>query len=87
MARERKHREGVTIHEGPMADTHGTEWREQAAKLEELNQRRIEDPMQTLPNSLTTIDKAHAWRAKSDEGTVDKTDNAVGGDHVPTAES
>lgn len=87
MAEEQQGREGITIHEGPMADSHGTEWREQAAKLEELNQRRVENPMQTLPDSMTTIDKAHAWRSKSDEGTVDKTDNAVGGDHISTRDA
>lgn len=73
---------GVTIHEGPMADRRGTGWRDDAAKLEELNQRLIESPMQTLPNDLTSLDKEHAFRAKGDAGTVDKTANAVGGDHT-----
>lgn len=76
-------RNGYTIHEGPMADTRGTGWREDAAKLEALNQRRIENPMQSLPNNMTTIDKAHAFRAKSDEGSVDQTEIArEGGDTV-----
>lgn len=76
-------RNGYTIHEGPMADTRGTGWREDAAKLEALNQRRIENPMQSLPNNMTTIDKVHAFRAKSDEGSVDQTEIArEGGDTV-----
>lgn len=79
---EYSHTHGVTIHEGPMADKRGTGWRDDAAKLEALNEKRMQSPMQTLPNSMTTIDKAHAHGAKSDEGTVDKTDNAVGGDHI-----
>lgn len=82
MGQQYSHENGVTIHEGPMADRHGTGWRDDAAKLEELNQRRIESPMQTLPNSLTTIDKAHASRAKGGDGTVDKRNNGVGGDGV-----
>lgn len=74
---------GYTVHEGPMADSRGTGWREDAAKLEALNQRRIENPMQSLPNRMTTIDKAHAHAAKSDEGTVDQTEIALeGGDTV-----
>ncbi len=71
----------VPIHEGPMADKRGTGWRDDAAKLEALNRERIDSPMQTLPNSMTTIDKAHAHGAKSDEGMVSKEDNAAGGDH------
>jgi hypothetical protein len=82
MTGQYSHNHGVTIHEGPMADKRGTGWRDDAAKLEKLNQERIESPMQTLPNSMTTIDKAHAHGAKSDEGTVDKTANAMGGDEV-----
>lgn len=81
MANEYSHEHGVTIHEGPMADTRGTAWRKDAAKLEALNQQRIQNPNQTLPDSLTTIDKAHAQTAKSDEGSVDKADG-VGGDHI-----
>lgn len=74
-------RNGYPIHKGPMADTRSTGWREDAAKLEALNQRRIENPMQSFPSSMTTIDKAHAFRAKSDEGSVDQTDTALeGGD-------
>jgi len=73
---------GYTVHDGPMADRRGTGWRRDAAKLEALDQRRLENPMQTLPNSLTSIDKAHAARAKSDEGTIDKRENAAGGDEV-----
>lgn len=70
---------GQIIHEGPMADTRGTGWREDAAKLEAIRQKRIENPMQTLPNSLTSMDKAHAFRAKSDEGSVDPTDTMLEG--------
>lgn len=78
---------GYTVHEGPMADTRGTDWRQDAAKLEAVNQRRIENPMQSLPNSMTTIDKAHAFRAKSDEGSVDQTEIArEGGDTVRVEE-
>ena len=86
MPGEYSHEHGVTIHEGPRADQRGTGWREDAAKLEELNQRQIESPMQTLPNTMTSMDKAHAHGAKSDEGSVDKTDNAVGGDHIEVRE-
>jgi len=82
MAVEYSHEHGISIHEGPMADSRGTQWREDAAKLEALNQRRIQNPEQTLPNSLTSIDKALATHAKSDEGSVDKTASGVGGDHI-----
>ncbi len=82
MGQEYSHTHGVTIHEGPMADKRGTGWRDDARKLEELNQRRIESPMQSLPNDLTTNDKAHTWRAKSDEAQVDPHSDGVGGDHV-----
>lgn len=74
----------LPIHEGPMADSRGTGWRADAARLEAADQRRLENPMQTLPNSMTTIDKAHAARAKSDEGSISAsdvraTDDAGGG--------
>lgn len=79
MARE----DGHVIHEGPMADRRGTGWRQDAARLEALDQRRLENPMKTLPNSMTSIDKAHASRAKSDEGSVDKDElMSEGGDTV-----
>jgi hypothetical protein len=67
-------KDGQIIHEGPMADTRGTGWRADAAKLEALRQERIENPMKTPPNSLTSVDKAQAARTKSDEGSFDKTD-------------
>lgn len=74
---------GFTVHEGPMADTRGTGWRKDAAKLEALDQERLENPMKTPPNSLTSIDKAHAARAKSDEGSFDKDETVLeGGDSV-----
>jgi hypothetical protein len=73
MPGEYSHEHPVTIHEGPMADKRGTGWREDAAKLEALNQETIENPMQTLPNSATSIDKARALRAKGSTGTVDPT--------------
>lgn len=75
MARKQRH----IIHEGPMADRRGTGWREDAARLEAMDQQRLENPMQTLPNSLTSIDKAHAARAKSDGGTVDFEADLAGG--------
>lgn len=77
---------GYIVHEGPMADRRGTDWRQDAAKLEALAQKRRENPMQTLPNSMTSIDKAHAARAVSDGGIVDKTENAAGGDEIGSEE-
>mgnify|MGYP006920178671 CR=1 FL=1 len=62
-----------------MADTRGTGWRQDAAELEARDRQRRENPMQALPNNLTTIDKAHAARAKSDEGTVDPEADLGGG--------
>lgn len=82
MAKEK----GYTVHEGPMADTRGTDWRQDAAKLEAINQRRIENPMKTPPNTLMSMDKAHAFRAKSDEGSFDKDDIMAGGDTVRVEE-
>lgn len=79
---EYSHEHGITIHEGPMADRRGKGWRDDAAKLEALDQKRIQNPWQTLPNSMTSIDKAHARNVKSDEGTVDKTAAGQGGDHI-----
>jgi hypothetical protein len=79
---EYSHTHGITVHEGPAADSRGTGWRKDAVKLEALNQRRIESPMQAVPNELTTIDKAHAHRGKSDEGTVDPTEFGTGGDTI-----
>jgi hypothetical protein len=65
-----------------MADKRGTDWRDDAAKLEALNQKRIENPMKTPPNDLTSIDKAHAARAKSDEGRFEQSETTVGGDDI-----
>lgn len=74
MAQRYSHKHGVTVHEGPMADARGTGWRADAVRLEAENQERIENPMKTLPNRLTSIDKDRAARAKGDTGTVDATD-------------
>lgn len=71
MPGEYSHEHPVTIHEGPMADKRGTSWREGARILEERNAERIQNPMKTPPNSLTSIDKAHTHSAKSDEGAWD----------------
>jgi hypothetical protein len=79
VAKEFSHEHGVTVHEGPMADTRGTSWRQDAIELEKINQRVIQNPNQTLPNHLTTIDKTHAHRAKSDEGTVASTEDGLSG--------
>ncbi len=62
-----------------MADRRGTGWRQDAARLEAMAERRRENPMQTLPNNLTSIDKAHAARTKSDEGTIDPQADLAGG--------
>lgn len=67
-----------------MADRRGTDWREDAKKLEALNRERIDNPGKTFPNYLTSIDKAHAHRAKSDEGRVDQEAHGVGGDETQT---
>lgn len=75
--------DGYVVHEGPMADKRGTGWRQDAARLEALDQRRLENPMKTPPSGLTSIDKAHASRAKSDEGSIDEDElMAEGGDTV-----
>lgn len=71
MPGEYSHEHPVTIHEGPMAGTRGDSWREGARKLEERNAERIQNPMKTPPSNLTSIDKAHAHGAKSDEGRWD----------------
>lgn len=70
----------VVLHEGPMADTRGTSWRQDAAELEAREQERIENPMPSLPNSMTTLDKAHPARAKSDEGQAGLQDATIGTD-------
>lgn len=54
-----------------MADKRGTSWRKGAIELEQRNHERMENPMKSPPNSLTSIDKAHAARSKSDEGQWD----------------
>lgn len=79
MTKEFSRENGVTVHEGPMADTRGTGWRKDAIELERINQQVIQNPSQTLPNHLTTIDKAHAHGAKSDEGTVASTEDGLSG--------
>lgn len=61
-----------------MADRRGTKWREEAAKLEAQNQQQIQNPMQALPNDMTSIDKAHAVHGKGDGGTVDQRAGAPG---------
>lgn len=68
MGQEYSHEHGITIHEGPMADKRGTQWRDDAAELEALNQQQIQNPMQTLPNRLGSQDKARGSRSKSDGG-------------------
>lgn len=68
-----------TVHEGPMADRRGPGWRQDAVELEARDRERKENPMGALPNNLTTIDKAHAARAKSDEGSVDPQADLGGG--------
>lgn len=86
------HTHGVTIHRGPMSGTTDTHWEDDARKLEELNQRRIESPMKTPPNNLTTIDKSLTHldgadglppkRSKGDTGMIDtEADGYAGGDH------
>lgn len=82
MTADYSHTHGITVHEGPAADSRGTGWRKDAVRLEALNQQRIENPMQPLPNDQTTIDKAHAHQGKSDEGTVDPTELGTGGDTI-----
>jgi len=84
MTNEFSHDHGVTVHEGPMADTRGTGWRQDAIQLEQKNQQVIQNPNQTLPNHLTTIDKAHTHRAKSDEGKVDSTMDGLSGTRPKT---
>jgi len=71
-------KDGQPVHEGPMADRRGTGWREDAARLEALDQERLENPMKTPPGNLTSTDKAHAARAKSDEGALYGRDGAAG---------
>lgn len=58
--------DGYPIHEGPMADRRGTEWRKDAAELEARDRRRKENPTGALENSLRSHNKDHAARAKSD---------------------
>lgn len=64
-----------------MADKRGTSWRKDAAELEARNAELIQNPMKTPPNDQTSIDKAHAARAKSDEGRFDP-DITRGGDDI-----
>lgn len=63
-----------------MADTRGTGWREDAARLEAVARERTENPMKTPPSRLTSIDKDHAVRAKADEGRFNKTDLQLEGE-------
>lgn len=69
---------GYTVHEGPRADKHGTGWRQDAAKLEAMAQIRRENPNKSLPNMLTSIDKAHAVSAKTDGGAIDRDSQVAG---------
>ncbi|HYF95592.1 MAG TPA: hypothetical protein VD969_25545 [Symbiobacteriaceae bacterium] len=82
MPGEYSHEHPVTIHHGPMAGKRGSDWEDDARKLEELNAKRIENPMKTPPDDLTSIDKAHAARSKSDEGRWDQSESTVGGDDI-----
>lgn len=74
MAGKESRSDGVTIHEGPMADRRGTQWREDAVKLEKANQQMINNPGKSFPSNLTTIDKAQAARAKGDGGFITEED-------------
>ena len=64
-----------------MADKRGTSWRKDATDLERRNAERIHNPMKSPPNDQTSIDKAHASVAKSDEGRFDP-DIINGGDDI-----
>lgn len=82
MPGEYSHEHPVTIHHGPMAGKRGNDWEDDARKLEELNQKRIENPMKTPPNDMTSHDLAHAARSVGDEGRWDKSETTVGGDDI-----
>jgi hypothetical protein len=76
------HEHPVTVHHGPMAGKRGDSWEADAIRLEQENAARIENPMPTLPNQMTTIAKGDAARVKSDEGTVDEDEIFVEGDTI-----
>lgn len=78
---EHSYENPIQVHEGPMADKRGTSWREDAVRLEALNAERIRSPWKTVPNTMTTMDKARAHRSKGDTGTYDDLDVTREGDH------
>jgi hypothetical protein len=65
-----------------MAGKRGDDWEDDARKLEELNQKRIENPMKTPPNNITSIDKDHAARSRSEEGRFSQSETTTGGDDI-----
>lgn len=82
MPGEYSHEHPITIHHGPMAGRRGDDWEQDAYALEAKNQERQENPMKTPPNDITSIDKAHAARSRSEEGRFDPTDTIIGGDET-----
>jgi hypothetical protein len=65
-----------------MAGKRGDDWEDDARKLEELNAKRIENPMKTPPNNVTSIDKDHAARSRSEEGRFSQSETTTGGDDI-----
>ncbi|HWI62377.1 MAG TPA: hypothetical protein VNT75_11100 [Symbiobacteriaceae bacterium] len=82
MPGEYSHEHPVTIHHGPMAGKRGDDWEDDARKLEELNAKRIENPMKTPPNDVGSIDKSHAARSQSEEGRFSQSETTTGGDDI-----
>lgn len=82
MPGEYSHEHPITIHHGPMAGKRGDDWEDDARKLEELNQKRQENPMKTPPSDLTSIDKAHPARSRSEEGRFEQSETTIGGDDI-----
>lgn len=82
MPGEYSHEHPITIHHGPMAGKRPSDWEQDAYELERRNQERQENPMKTPPNSVTSIDKAHAHGGRSDEGQWDPDIWYEGGDTV-----
>lgn len=82
MPGEYSHEHPVTIHHGPMAGKRGDDWEDDARKLEELNAKRIQNPMKTPPNDITSIDKSHAARSRSEEGSFEQSETNIGGDDI-----
>lgn len=82
MPGEYSHEHPVTIHHGPMAGKRGDDWEDDARKLEELNAKRIQNPMKTPPNDITSIDKSHAARSRSEEGRFEQSETNIGGDDI-----